>query len=270
MARRTALVTGASSGIGEAFARELAARDFDLLLTARRADRLEVLAAELRAKHGARVDVVAGDLAKADGIRHVCKSCQGRDIDLLVNNAGFGSHGLFVDLDPARLGAEVALNVQAPMLLARELLPPMIARGHGGVINLASTAAFQPVAKLAVYGATKAFVLNFSEALWAECHGTGVRVLALCPGPTETAFFRVADEAWAKTFSRLETPEEVVRLGLNALARDRPSVIVGWKNYLLAVSTRFAPRRVVALVSRKAAGLPRVGRANEPDTPLGE
>ena len=253
---RTALVTGASSGIGEVFARELAARGFGLLLTARRADRLEALAAEIRTQYGVRVDVVPADLGTKGGIELVGRTGLERGIDLLVNNAGFGSHGLFTDLEPDRLSAEIALNIEAPMRLARELLPPMIARGRGAIINLASTAAFQPVAKLAVYSATKAFVLTFSESLWAECCGTGVRVLALCPGPTATPFFEIADKDWASSQSSFDTPEDVVRVGLKALAQDRSYAIVGRKNYLLAMSTRFAPRRLVALISRKGAGLP--------------
>ena len=252
---RLAFVTGASSGIGEVFARELAARGVDLLLTARRADVLEALASELREKGGVQVDVVAADLATPEGLEQVQVACADRAIDLLVNNAGFGSHGLFAEIDPARLGAEIALNVAAPMALARAVVPGMIQRGSGGVINVASTAAFQPTPRLAVYGATKAFVLNFSEALWAECRGTGVRVLALCPGQTRTEFFKTAGEGLAGPQSQMDTPEEVVRVALTALEQDRPYAIVGWKNYLLAMSSRLAPRRVVALASRRMAGL---------------
>ncbi len=252
---RTALVTGASSGIGAVFARDLAALGFNLLLTARRADRLEALASELRKAHGVRAEIIVADLATPAGIDAVRVACAGRDVDLLVNNAGFASYGLFTEIDPARLGAEVALNVAAPMALAREFLPKMVARGSGGIINVASTAAFQPTPRLGVYGATKAFLLNFSEALWAECRGTGVRVLALCPGQTKTEFFSVAGEGLQQAESQLDTPEEVVRVGLQALSQDRPFVIVGRKNYLLAMSIRLAPRRWIALEARRMAGL---------------
>ncbi len=252
---RAALVTGASSGIGEAFARELAARGLQLLLTARRVDRLEALAVELRTKHGAKVDVVAADLGVPEGVATVLAACAGREIDLLVNNAGFGTHGRFTEIAPERLAAEIALNVTAPMALARALLPAMIARGHGGIMNLSSSAAFQPVAKLAVYSAAKSFALNWSEALWAECRGTGVRIVALCPGPTQTDFFKIAGEGLAKEGTHFDTAEDVVRVGMRALAQDRPFAIVGWRNYLLAMSTRLAPRRLVALASRRMAGL---------------
>jgi short-subunit dehydrogenase len=248
---RTALVTGASSGIGEAFARELASRGFGLVITARRVELLERLAVEIRANHGVAVLVVTADLASPGGVTALLAGCADLEIDLLVNNAGFGTYTPFVEIEPDRIQQEMALNMVAPVTLSRALLPPMIERGHGGIINISSTAGFQPVTRLAVYASAKAFLLNFSEALWAECRGTGVRVLALCPGPTRTEFFGVAGGELVQAFSKFDTPEEVVRVGLKALREDRSFRVVGLRNYLLAMSTRLAPRQLVARFSRR-------------------
>ncbi len=190
---KTALVTGASAGIGAEFARALAARGSDVILVARSQERLRALADELARDFGVRAEVIAADLTRADAARDLYAEAEvrGLTVDLLINNAGFGTHGPFETLAPARDHAEVMLNVAAVVDLTHLFLPAMLKRGDGAVINVASTASFQPVPYMAVYGATKAFVLSFSEALWAECRGRGVRVLALCPGTTATEFFDV-------------------------------------------------------------------------------
>ncbi len=192
LAGRTALVTGGSNGIGEQLARQLADRGAHLVLAARRTDRLAALKADIgRAHPDLTVTVIGVDLAAADAALALADQVTeaGIVIDLLVNNAGVGSHDQFVDEDRNALARQIQLNVGSLVALTSQFLPGMISRHAGGVINVASTAAFQPVPTMAVYGATKAFVLSFTEALWGETRGTGVRVLTLCPGATETAFF---------------------------------------------------------------------------------
>ncbi len=244
----TALVTGASSGIGEAFARAFAGRGDSLVLVARSVARLEALAAELTAEHGVRADALAADLSDPSAADAVVAELAARGIvvDTLVNNAGFGTHGEFAALDPKRERDEIMVNCFAPVALTRALLPGMIARKAGAVINVGSTASFQPVPYMATYGATKAFVLSFSEALAEEVRVHGVRVVALCPGQTETAFFTEIEEA---RIGRPRTPEQVVATALRALDRGKVVAIDGAANYALANSNRFAPRRLVARIA---------------------
>ena len=249
---KTALITGASGGIGAAFARALAARGANVILVARSEDRLRAPGEELARDHGVRAEVVAADLTRpgAAGELRAAVAARGLMVDLLVNNAGFGTYGRFGTLAPEREHDEVALNVAAMVDLTHLFLPAMLERGDGGVINLASTSAFQPLPYMAVYGATKAFVLSFSEALWAECRGRGVRVLALCPGPTATGFFAVVgseDGAVGQT----RTAAQAVATGLRALERGRPSVVDGWANYLRAQTPRLAPRGLVARIGER-------------------
>jgi len=249
---KTALITGASSGIGEAFAHELAARGMNAVVVARSEDRLNKLADDLRTKHGVRVEVVAADLSRdgaAAALRDETEK-RGLSIDLLINNAGFGTHGPFETLDAARDHDEVTLNVTAVVDLCHAYLPAMVARGDGAVINVASTAAFQPVPYMAVYGATKAFVLSFSEALWGEYRGRGIRVTALCPGATETSFFGVVGTEDAAIGPK-RTAQQVVATGLHAIETGRLSAIDGLANTLLAQSSRVAPRTLTALISRR-------------------
>ena len=170
------------------------------------------------------------------------------EIGTLINNAGFGSHGEFASLDAARERNEVFVNVVAPHRLTRALLPQMLSRHSGTIVNVASTAAFQPVPYMATYGATKAFVLSFSEALAAEVRPHGVRVLALCPGQTDTAFFDDIDEA---RVGRARTPDQVVATALRALDRGQAVVIDGWMNYLMANSIRLAPRSLVTSMAAR-------------------
>lgn len=252
----TALVTGASSGIGEQFALALAARGADLVLVARRAERLEALAERIRAGHGRTVTVLAADLARPGAGAGLAArvAAAGLQVDTLVNNAGFATHGAFVEAKADRVGDELALNVTALVELTHALLPGMVARRRGTVVNLASTAAFQPVPWMAVYGATKAFVLSFSEALSHEVRGSGVTVLALCPGATRTEFFDVAGEA--ASVGRMQTPEQVVGTALRALdaRRPRPSVVSGALNRAGALLPRFVSRRAALAVTGRLVG----------------
>ncbi len=247
----TAVVTGASSGIGRAFAEAIAPRADSLVLVARREDRLNELAARLGERHGTAVEVVAADLAAPGGLGQVTARLADREVDVLVNNAGFATHGRFAEEDPNRVADEVALNVTAVVGLTRAVLPGMLARDTGTVVNLASTAAFQPIPYMAVYGATKAFVLSFSEALWGEVVGSGVRVLALAPGATQTEFFDVTGEA--ASVGRRETPEQVVATAMRALARRNPppTAVSGLGNALSARLPRLLPRRGVLHVTRR-------------------
>jgi short-subunit dehydrogenase len=244
----TALITGASSGIGEAFAHALAARRDDLVLVARSAGRLETLAAALSAKHGVRAHALPCDLADPNAVPALVAELSARELTVatLINNAGFGSHGEFASLDAAHERNEVLVNALAPVVLTRALLPAMIARGSGAIVNVASTAAFQPVPYMAVYGATKAFLLSFSEALAEEVRAHGVRVVALCPGQTDTPFFEGIDEA---RVGRARTTAQVVRTALRALDGGKVVAIDGVANYALANSARFAPRRLVARIA---------------------
>ena len=251
---RTALVTGASNGIGEHLARQLAARGTHLVLVARREERLHALAAELRdADPTLRVDVVGCDLSQAGSGQHVhdVVRAAGLHVDLLVNNAGVGSHETFTDEDPAALARQIQLNCATLVDLTSRFLPPMLAadggRGAGAVINVASTAAFQPVPTMAVYGATKAFVLSFTEALWAETRTTGVRVLALCPGATATDFFTTTGKEFLT--HRRQSPQAVAATALKALDGHKVVVVSGTANRLSATSYRYLPRTVLTRAS---------------------
>jgi short-subunit dehydrogenase len=250
-AGKTVLITGASSGIGRAFVHYLAAADAEVVLVARRAAILEQLAGELRARHDATVHVIPADLALpgAAADLHRRMLAQGLTIDAVINNAGIGVHGDLVEADPATVTAQIQLNVTVVAQLSTLLLPAMVARGHGAIINIASTAAFQPVAHMAVYAATKAFVLSFTRALWAETRHTGVAVLAVCPGATDTEFFQTAGEQASVGTRR--SPEDVVNTTLRALARRRPSVVDGRANALVAaLAPRLPGRLALSLAER--------------------
>ena len=248
----TALITGASGGIGEEFAVQLAAGGANLVLVARRAEKLAELHDTLVAKHpGITVDVIAEDLAVPGSGAELAEKVRGLDrtIDVLVNNAGVGLHSKFVDQPPEPNAAQIQLNCGTLVDLTARFLPAMVQRGHGVVINVASTAAFQPTPGMAVYGASKAFVLSYTEALWQESRGTGVKVLALCPGATETEFFARTGEEFL-TDGR-QTAQEVVNTALGALDKSSPTVVSGWKNSLLAAGYRVTPRKVMLAVSER-------------------
>ena len=263
---RTALVTGASSGIGTGLAEALAARGADLVLVARRAAALESLAGALRSRYGVRVDVVPADLLEPGAGASLCDRLAelDRTVDVLVNNAGFAVSGPFAaTTDVERQLAQVQLNCTGVVDLTARLLPGMVARGSGTVLNVASVAAFQPVPGLAVYAATKAFVLSFTEALWAENRRTGVRVLAVCPGPTDTPFFEVAGEDSDTGLPR-RTVDQVVSTTLRALASGTPSVVDGPLYKALTAATKLLPRRVLATVAGVVATpRPRAGRERQ-------
>ncbi|MHB1172250.1 MAG: SDR family NAD(P)-dependent oxidoreductase [Lacisediminihabitans sp.] len=258
----TALITGASSGLGVEFAHRLAERGADLVLVARRKDRLEALAAELTSRFGTVCTVIALDLTRPGAVATLVSTLTAENISLstLVNNAGFGNHGFFVGLDPAAIDREVRLNVSALVALSRAFLPELLSAAKTGnsrtaLINVASTAAFQPIPRMAIYAATKAFVLSFTEALSYETRSSGLKVLALCPGPTSTEFFEVnrTDDAASGKF---QTAEEVIATALGALDRKRTpaSVISGRMNAAQAAAERFAPRSLVLnLVGRMGA-----------------
>ena len=219
---RWAVVTGASSGLGRGIAARLANRGMYLVLSGRNEARLEEAAQQIRsAAPGVKVETVAADLSTRSGVSALLEHVGDRPIEVLVNNAGFGSYGPFVDADAEREANEVAVDVNAVVILARAFLPGMIARRSGGILNVASTIAFQPAAYQAVYAASKAFVLSFSQALWAEARAAGVAVTALCPGPTRTGFVDAlgADVGHTAIYRRLADPEPVIDAGLRGLGQ---------------------------------------------------
>ncbi|MDQ7909985.1 SDR family oxidoreductase [Phytohabitans sp. ZYX-F-186] len=248
----TALITGASSGLGAEFARQLAARGDDLVLVARSADRLDALAAQLRQAHGVRVDVFARDLSEPRAPDRIVADLAGIGIaiDLLVNSAGFGTAGRFEEIPAGRDTAQLMVNVVSLVGLTRALVPAMLARGGGGVINVGSTAGFQPSPYFATYAAGKTFVLNFSLALRGEYRGRGLRVLALCPGPTRTAFFDTAGER-AAIGGRMMPADVVVRKALRAFDRDKAYVVPGLGNAASAHLTPRRPRRLVTAIAKR-------------------
>ena len=249
--KRLALITGASYGIGEALARALALRGYDLFLVARSEERLRSLSQKLAQEHPIRAEWLAMDLAEPEAAQRLYDetSRRGYTIDLLINNAGFGSYGEFARLPLEREVQMIELNVVTLIKLTRLYLPEMLRRGAGTIVNVASTAGFQPVPYMATYAATKAFVLNFSEALWAETRGSGVHVLALCPGPTRTEFQRVAGMAERLQKKPMQTAEEVVETCLRAMGRQDGFVISGWANRLMVAAERLAPRSFIASVA---------------------
>jgi uncharacterized protein len=259
----TALITGASSGLGAEYAKLFASDKNDLVLVARRRDRLETLARELRGAHGIRTEVVAVDLATAEGPGRVVDEVTrlGLQIDFLVNNAGFGASGAFADLELAKELEMIQLNVTSLVELTRALLPAMIARRSGRILNIGSTAGFPPGPFMAVYYASKAFVNSFTEALWYELRGTGVTATVSCPGATATEFAEVAGNSRSLLF-RLgaASPSAVAAQGYRAMRKGKPMVIHGLKNKLTVQSLRVSPRAVVRAI---AASLnPRPARSN--------
>lgn len=248
---RWALVTGASSGIGEAFAVALARQGMNLVLAARREERLWALAERLSGEHAVQTEVVAVDLGKAGSADRMWgEAARDRPIHLLVNNAGFGLRGRFEEMAGSRMTAMVQLNCITLMELAHLALPAMRERGEGGIINVASIVAFQPVPQMAAYGASKAFVLSLSGALREESRGSGVRVLALCPGPVPSGFQDVAGTTIGGNTLGVVSAEEVVRLALQGLDRDAGVVVPGIANRAGAVAAKLLPR---GLVTRAAS-----------------
>ncbi len=243
-ANKTALITGASSGIGEAFAFSLAARNCNLILVARNETKLKELAKELSAKYNVKATVIVLDLSSpgAPKTLHLEVQKQQLKVDLLINNAGFATYGYFEQISGERQHEEVMLNVAALVDITHAFMPDLLRNRDGGLINVSSTAAFQPDPYMAVYGATKTFVLSFSEALWAENRKRGLKVLALCPGATETSFFDVVGSSEASVGSR-ETPQTVVKNALKAFEKGRSHMISGRQNYWVAQVSRFFSRQ---------------------------
>ncbi len=253
----TALITGASSGIGREFAQQLAAQTTNLVLIARSSDVLQQMATELQERYAIQVSVIVQDLTAPDAGTLVYKAvqAQGLTIDLLVNNAGFGDYGAFVQRSRQKQLDMIQLNITALVDLTHQFLPAMVQRRSGAVINVSSIAAFQPLPYLSVYAATKAFVLSFSEALWAETQPHGVKVIALCPGPTESNFMEVAEFPTAingKT-QPLVPADQVVQAALEALESNQTNVVTGgWANQLVVNASRFLPRELlVSLVAKQ-------------------
>jgi uncharacterized protein len=261
---KTALITGASSGIGAAFARELAARKTDLILVARSQDKLQQLASQLQEKFQIRTDTIVQDLIQPGAARSLYDAVEqkGWTVDLLINNAGFGDYGAFADRELQRQVDMIQLNITALVELTYLFLPQMKQRGAGGIINVSSIAGFQPLPYMSVYAATKAFVLNFSEALWAENKDSGVRILALCPGATESNFFKEAQfpSSFASKdksgFTGYTSAEEVVRDALKALEKSHSTIVTGGTaNQLMVNLPRFFPRDwLVSTVEKQFKG----------------
>ncbi|MCC3704784.1 SDR family oxidoreductase [Rouxiella badensis] len=247
---KTALITGASSGIGLEFAEQLAARGVSLVLVARTQNKLQALANRLTQQHGVTTRVIAQDLSAVDATATIMGQLHEAKIfpDILINNAGFATYGVFDALSLDRQREEIQLNCLSPVELTHALLPAMLKRGDGAVINVASTAAIQPDPYMAIYGATKAFLLSFSEALWAENRQRGVRVLALCPGATDTEFFDVVNAEEASVGKRMKA-DAVVSQALKALDKQRNYLITGCNNWLLGQLQRFVTRRRLLIIA---------------------
>lgn len=248
---KTALVTGASAGIGAAYARGLASRGCDLVLVARRAGRLEEIAGELRQTHGVKTYVVPADLSAPGSAAQVRAATDslGLNVSVLVNNAGFGSYGPYETIAAQLDHDQVMVNVANLVAMTHAFLPPMVERGDGAVLNISSIAAFQPIPYMAVYGASKAFILSFSEALWHENRKRGVKVIGVCPGATDTEFFDVVGNDDEVVFGRKVPPSAVVDQSLRALERGRCSVVIGASNKVSTKAPRFVPRALAARIS---------------------
>jgi short-subunit dehydrogenase len=251
--RKPALVTGASSGIGRELAQLLAARGHDLVLVARRESELQTLAASLAHELGTRSWVVVTDLAQPGAATALARSLSeaGIELEILINNAGFGVHGPFVETDLQTELDMIQVNIVALTELSKHVIAGMVARGRGRVLNVASTAAFQPGPLMAVYYASKAYVLSLSEALAVELEGTGVTVVALCPGPTESGFQAAAGIRRSKLAGGLPSSAEVAACGMRALERGTTVAIAGTRNWWLVQSVRLLPRKLVARVVRR-------------------
>ena len=247
---QTALITGASSGIGMEYAKELAKRGTNLVLVARREAALAALAGQLQGEFGIKVATIPLDLSKRESgdkfVQELSKS--GIGVDILINNAGFGTNSRVQNEDRSRVQEEIQLNVGTLVDLTAALLPAMLEKNSGAIVNIASTAAFQPVPGMAVYAATKAFVLSFTSALWGEVKGTEVRILTVCPGATATEFF---DVAGANPFGKLAPISDVVDATFKALdaKTPKPAVVVGRRNSIMAAASRFIPTKSVIQVA---------------------
>ena len=254
----TALITGSSSGIGLEFARIFAAQKHNLVLVARSAGRLLQLAEDLQKKHEISVRVIGADLSKMAEVQKVYDTCRAYDIeiDYLVNNAGFGDFGFFMESDWYKTEQMLDLNIKSLTKMCRLFIPDMVKRKSGKVLNVASTAAFQPGPTMAVYYASKSYVLFLSEAIYNELKGTGVSITCLCPGATESGFQSAANmhESVMVKGKKLSSAREVAAFGYKAMMKNKLTVIHGMKNYVMANAVRFAPRKMVLSIVRKLQG----------------
>ncbi len=250
----TALITGASIGIGAEFAKVLASRGMNLVLVARNKEKMDALASELSTKYNVQTHVIACDLGQASAVAELTSAVveKGLTIDLLINNAGFMTYGPFETIDPAKEHGEVMVNIAAVVGLTHAFLPGMLERRKGAVMNIASTAAFQPIPYMAVYAASKAFVKSFSVALWEECRERNVHVMAMCPGTTKTELFERAAAKEAAP-GGVRTVQQVVETALNSLDKKKSLVVDGFVNSVLAWSTRLVPNWMAAKYAAKAA-----------------
>ncbi|MFP6581309.1 MAG: SDR family oxidoreductase [Candidatus Hydrogenedentota bacterium] len=251
----TALITGASSGIGEEFAKLLAKVGANLILTARSTDKLEALQKSLSDAHSVKVDVISEDLSQPGAATKLHQEIvtRGLHVDLLINNAGFGKWGMFLDFDTDCYNEMLNLNINSLIELSHLCLPAMLEKGDGGIINVASTGAFVPLPYSAVYAATKACVLSFSEGLYGECQGKGVHVMALCPGGTETAFASVANDSVDLSGAKWDSAESVAQDGLDQFLNGRSCYICG-KNGNAAFLPRILSRERVIKTTKKMWG----------------
>jgi short-subunit dehydrogenase len=243
---KIALVTGASSGLGLEYATELAKRGANLILVARRKDALDALAANLASNTGAKVTTIALDLSTPSSAKKLMAELKKLKIEpqILINNAGFGTSGRFAKENAERVQEEIQLNVGTLVDLTHAVLPAMIEANFGAIVNIASTAAYQPVPGMAVYAATKAFVLSFTSAVWGETKNTGVRVLAVSPGATATNFFNVAGASPSRGLAPISDVIEATFKALDS-AKSGPSVIVGGRNALMANLSKLMPKKIV-------------------------
>jgi short-subunit dehydrogenase len=257
---KTALITGASLGIGLEFARVFAAQKINLVLVARSEDKLNELADELRKAHGVTVKVIAADLSNMDEVQKVYDTCVADKIEIeyLINNAGFGDFKNFSDSNWSTIEGMMDLNIKSLTKLCHLFIPAMKKRGSGKILNLASTAAFQPGPGMAVYFASKSYVLFLSEALHKELEGTGVSVTCLCPGPTESGFVKAASMEESNLFKgkKIATSKEVAEFGYKAMMKNKMTVIHGFLNRIMASSVGLVPRKLVLAMVKKINGNP--------------
>ena len=246
-----AVITGASSGLGEAFTRHLAATGSDVVLVARNEQAMRKIAAEVERAHNVQTMVVPTDLADGAQRAGLIGKLDELEVHTLVNNAGFGTLGRLAELERGRISDEIEVNVTALTELSHAVIPQMLQRDRGAIVNVASTAAFQPVPEMATYAATKSYVLNFSNALWGELRGTGVRVVCICPGPTETGFFEnLGDES---VMSNRRRPQDVIATTFRALDKRQPYAVDGARNKLLAQAGRFVPTTLALRIANWVA-----------------
>ena len=247
----TVLITGASGGIGYELAKLFARNHNNLILVARSGKKLAQVATEFRAL-GATVRTIAADLAQAPSAKFVFEQMRGENVDILINNAGYGAFGEFAEMSEHEILGQITLNITTLTQLTRLFLPGMIARRSGRIMNVASTAGFQPGPLMAVYYATKAYVISFSEAIANEVRHSGVTVTCFCPGATDTGFAKRAGNDQSRLFKQFGAmrAERVARDGYRALMKGRTLAISGTQNWMVAQSTRFAPRKMITAVSR--------------------